>query len=255
MSHRYTVGMRTIRVHHAAALAAGAVLRLDDRAGRHLTRVLRLKPGAPVVVFDGLGHEHDGMLGSGRDGSVEVTLGAAREPLTPSPLVIRLAQGVSRGDRMDYAIQKATELGATAIVPLLCERSVVKLDHHQATRKHAHWHGVAVAAAEQCGRADLPVVGETVSLEHHLAQAATAQDDVTRLVLDPTCATGARSLAGDVRQVELLIGPEGGLSDRELDLARRAGYLALRLGPRILRTETAAAAAIAVLQTLYGDLA
>jgi 16S rRNA (uracil1498-N3)-methyltransferase len=246
--------MRTIRVHHPGPLAEGARLRLDERSGLHLTRVLRLKSGAAVVVFDGANHEHDGTLHLGRDGRADLVVGSARQALARSPLAITLSQGVSRGERMDYAIQKATELGVTRIVPLLCERSVVRLDEEQSAKKHAHWEGVAIAAAEQSGRADVPDVDTARDLEVHLANAFGATDGVLRLVLDPGSTTGLKQLPGALQTIELLIGPEGGLSDRELDLARRAGYQSLRLGPRVLRTETAAAAAIAVLQALHGDL-
>jgi 16S rRNA (uracil1498-N3)-methyltransferase len=246
--------MRTIRVHHPGPLAAGARLRLDERSGLHLTRVLRLKSGAPVVIFDGQGHESDGILDLGRDSRADLIVGPARTPLPRSPLSITLAQGVSRGERMDYAIQKATELGVSRIVPLLCERSVVRLDADQSTRKLAHWEGVATAAAEQSGRADVPAVEAAAALDEHLARVFAATDGVLRLVLDPASAEGPKHLPADRTHIELLIGPEGGLSDRELDLARRSGYRSLRLGPRVLRTETAAAAAIAVLQALYGDL-
>ncbi len=232
----------------------GARLRLDERSGLHLTRVLRLKSGAPVVVFDGGGHEHDGILDLGRDGRSELVIGAAREALPRSPLTITLSQGVSRGERMDYAIQKATELGVSRIVPLLCERSVVRLDAEQSTRKRAHWEGVAIAAAEQSGRADVPGIEAAGTLEAHLSSVYGVADGILRLVLDPVSATSPKQLPESLQRIELLIGPEGGLTDRELDLARRAGYQSLRLGPRVLRTETAAAAAIAVLQALYGDL-
>jgi 16S rRNA (uracil1498-N3)-methyltransferase len=246
--------MRTIRVHHSGPLSPGHTLRLDDRTGLHLTRVLRLKSGADIVVFDGIGHEHDGTLIADRGGDLGIVVGGARNAVPPSPLSITLAQGVSRGERMDYAIQKATELGVAAVTPLLCERSVVKLDADQAARKRAHWLGVAIAAAEQSGRADVPHVADAESLEAHLAKLQGRGDDVLRLVLDPAATTGLRQLPSTFTSVELLIGPEGGLSEREIDLARRVGYCSLRLGPRVLRTETAAAAAIAVLQALYGDL-
>ncbi len=220
----------------------------------HLIRVLRLKAGAPVVVFDGVDAEHDAILGVGRDGLAVLDVGAVRAMMPRSPLSITLAQGVSRGERMDYAIQKATELGVSAIAPLLCERSVVRLDAEQAVRKVAHWEGIAIAASEQSGRTDVPAVAAPVRLEEHLANALQTPDVRLRLVLDPACQTGPSALPAGLSNIELLIGPEGGLSDRELDLARRAGYQSLRLGPRVLRTETAAAAAIAVLQALHGDL-
>jgi 16S rRNA (uracil1498-N3)-methyltransferase len=246
--------MRSIRVHHVGPLVQGTQLPLDERVALHLLRVLRLKAGAPVVVFDGAGTEHDATLVALRDGRLGLDIATARAALPRSPLAITLAQGVSRGERMDYAIQKATELGVHAISPLMCERSVVRLDAEQAARKIGHWNGVAIAAAEQSGRADVPVIASPIRLEDHLAAALRRPTDRLRLVLDPACHSGPSALPANLREVELLIGPEGGLSDTELDLARRAGYQSLRLGPRVLRTETAAAAAIAVLQAFHGDL-
>jgi 16S rRNA (uracil1498-N3)-methyltransferase len=246
--------MRSIRVHHPGPLVQGTQLPFDERVALHLLRVLRLKAGAPVVVFDGLGKEHDATLVALRDGRLGLDVGRPRIALPRSPLAITLAQGVSRGERMDYALQKATELGVHAIAPLMCERSVVRLDAEQAARKVSHWNGVAIAAAEQSGRADVPLIASPVRLEDHLAAALQHPDDRLRLVLDPACSSGPSALPPQLRDVELLIGPEGGLSEAELDLARRAGYRSLRLGPRVLRTETAAAAAIAVLQAFHGDL-
>lgn len=246
--------MRSIRVHHVGPLVQGTQLPLDERVALHLLRVLRLKAGAPVIVFDGAGTEHDACLIALRDGRLGLDIGLSRAALPRSPLAITLAQGVSRGERMDYAIQKATELGVHAIAPLMCERSVVRLDAEQAARKVGHWNGVAIAASEQSGRADVPSISSPVRLEDHLAAALRSPADRLRLVLDPACRSGPSALPTNLREVELLIGPEGGLSDHELDLARRAGYQSLRLGPRVLRTETAAAAAIAVLQAFHGDL-
>jgi 16S rRNA (uracil1498-N3)-methyltransferase len=183
---------------------------------------------------------------------VELLIGSERPTPPPSRLGITLAQGISRGERMDYAIQKATELGVARIVPLLCERSVVRLDKTQADRKLEHWRGVTIAASEQCGRADLPAIDPPVSLPEYLA--ARGSPSHLSLVLDPAAGACLGQLRDPMDTVELLIGPEGGLSDAELALALRVGFKGLRLGPRVLRTETAAAAAIAVLQAMHGDL-
>jgi 16S rRNA (uracil1498-N3)-methyltransferase len=247
--------MRLTRVHVPGPLAAGATLELGPRAGQHLVRVLRLERGAPLTVFDGAGHEHAATIASVRDARVHVLLGEALAPAAESPLAITLAQGVSRGERMDYAIQKATELGVTRIVPLLCERSVVKLDADQAARKLEHWQGVATAAAEQSGRAVVPAIDAPRRYLEHLGVAAAPGPAGARLVLAPLAAQGPAALPAGLARIELLIGPEGGLSESELQAAALRGYAALRLGPRVLRTETAAAAAIAVLQARYGDLA
>ena len=243
--------MRLTRIHCATTLADGARITLPPHSGMHLTRVLRMKVGAALVVFDGAGHEHEAAICAVHGDRIEVLVGAPRPSPSPSPLAITLSQGVSRGERMDYAVQKATELGVHRIVPLLCERSVVRLDADQAARKLEHWNGVAIAAAEQCGRAELPEILPPRRLAEHLAAARAGTG--LKLVLAPQAATSLRELP-PVAAVEILIGPEGGLADEELSLAAFAGYAGVRLGPRVLRTETAAAAAIAALQTLHGDL-
>ena len=245
--------MRLTRLHHDGPLRAGATLALEAGAARHLVSVLRMKVGDGLRLFDGAGHEHEASIASLRNKRVEVTVGEATVALAESPLAITLAQGVSRGERMDYAFQKATELGVRHLVPLLCERSVVKLDPAQAQKRLEHWRGVVIAACEQCGRATLPTIAAPTALDVHLAEAASNPAAI-RVVLSPDAAAGLTALPQPVREVELLVGPEGGFSALELALAARTGYRALRLGPRVLRTETAAAAAIAALQALRGDL-
>ena len=248
--------MRLTRVCLAPPLTSGATVVADERATAHLTRVLRLADGAALRVFDGAGTEHAATLGTLRRGQVEIHIGEQVAPRAESPLAITLVQGVSRGERMDYTIQKATELGARRLVPLLAERSVVRLDTLQAARKLEHWRAVALAACEQCGRAQLPEVAAPRSLAEHLAAtpATAGTGTALRLLLTPDGEQCLASLPAGLAAVELLIGPEGGLSEAEQQLARRAGFAGLRLGPRVLRTETAAAAAIAALQALRGDL-
>lgn len=247
--------MRLTRVHVPGPLRAGATLELGARTAQHLVRVLRLGPGMALAVFDGSGHEHAATIASVRDARVHVLVGEALKPAAESPLAITLAQGVSRGERMDYAIQKATELGVARIAPLLCERSVVKLDERQALAKLEHWRGVAIAAAEQCGRARLPLIEPPARLGEFLAaNAGPAGAASLKAVLVPDARDGLAALPRPLTGATLLIGPEGGLGEEEARLALAAGFRALRLGPRVLRTETAAAAAIAALQALYGDL-
>ena len=248
--------MRLTRCHVAAPLTEGGEFALEPRVALHLTRVLRLATGAALSVFDGAGHEHAAQITSVRGSTVGVRIGAPVTPVPESALAITLVQGVSRAERMDYAIQKATELGVARIVPVLCERSVVKLDERQASAKLEHWRGVAIAAAEQCGRATLPVIEppgrllEYLAGEHRLAGPSTL-----KAVLVPDAAEGFGALPRPLTAAVLVIGPEGGLSDEEARLAMGNGFRGLRLGPRVLRTETAAAAAIAALQALRGDLA
>jgi 16S rRNA (uracil1498-N3)-methyltransferase len=243
--------MRVARVHVGTPLGSDTDLELPEAAASHVARVLRLRAGASIVAFDGSGFDFRCELLEVRGERVFVRVGTCTPGLPESPLRIVLVQGVSRGERMDYTLQKATELGVHAVVPVLTARSVVKLDADQAVKKRRHWQALVVAACEQCGRSVVPEVSEPLDLARYLAAAPRAGH---RLVLSPD---GAESLAGlaTVREsAELLIGPEGGLDDAELARAVQAGCTPVRLGPRILRTETAGVVALAVLQARWGDL-
>jgi len=180
-----------------------------------------------------------------------VRVGAPVAPRPESPLALTLIQGVCRGERMDLVVQKAVELGAARILPVLTARSVPRLDGARAARRHAHWQAVAAAAAEQCGRAVVPEVAPPSPLREALAGATLP---AVRYLLDPAAGAGPRALPPLGAAAALLVGPEGGLTDGERAAAEAAGFRGLRLGPRILRTETAGLAALAVLQALHGDL-
>jgi len=182
---------------------------------------------------------------------VEVALSARVAARPESPLAVTLVQGIARGERMDFVVQKATELGIARLVPVQAERSVVRLEAGRAQRRQAHWYGVAIAACEQCGRARLPVVDEAQPLPGWLGQPPTG---ALRLQLDPGAEQSLASAARGADAVELLVGPEGGLSPAEQAAAAAAGYRPCSLGPRILRSETAAIAALVVLQAISGDL-
>lgn len=244
--------MRLTRIYIDAPLGAGGKARLGGSAAVHLRRVLRARPGDRVVLFNGSGMDFPAEIvafeGDGALLGIEAPESAGA---SESPLQVTLIQGVSRGERMDIVLQKATELGVTAIAPVLTERSVVRLDDDQATRRLAHWRGVTIAACEQCGRATLPLLEAPVALAQRLAADAAGALRVM-LALDGERPLGA-AVQGAAR-VELLIGPEGGLSARERDLARAQGFVAATLGPRVLRTETAALAALAIVQQVAGDL-
>ncbi len=243
--------MRTTRIYVELELAAGADLLLPAAASTHLLRVLRLRPGAALTLFNGRGGEYAAELtGGGRSGA-RVLVGASTAMERESPLHITLLQGVARGERMDFIVQKATELGVQRIVPLSCEFSVVRLDEAALRRRVEHWRGVAIAACEQSGRNRLPQVESVTPLE---TACADGKEEL-KLVLVPQAPATLRMLSEGPRAVILLVGPEGGLSGREQLLAQRHGFQACRLGPRILRTETAPLAALAALQALAGDLA
>jgi 16S rRNA (uracil1498-N3)-methyltransferase len=242
--------MRLIRVHVDAALAAGARVTLTGPAAAHLRRVLRLPAGAGVTLFNGDGRDYPSRIAGFGRGSVEMEVRGQSAARAESPLAIRLVQGIARGERMDIVVQKATELGVAAIAPVATARSVVKLDRDTRGRKLAHWRGVAVAACEQCGRARIPTIADPVPLATHLARPAGG----TRLLLTPEAEVSLAATAREAVTVELLVGPEGGLEDGERRAALAAGYRACRLGPRVLRSETAAIAALAVLHSVAGDL-
>jgi 16S rRNA (uracil1498-N3)-methyltransferase len=175
--------VRLTRVHAPGPLVAGVALALPERAAAHVSRVLRMRAGDALVVFDGAGREHEATVRSVRGDRVDVEVGAARPNATESSLSITLVQGVSRGERMDYTIQKATELGVQRIVPVLAERTVVRLDAAQAARKLEHWRGIAVAACEQCGRATVPTVDPPLRYDEYLATGAPADATRVRLLL------------------------------------------------------------------------
>ena len=245
--------MRLTRVFVEQKLVSGKGVGLPEQAGLHLTRVLRLSPGAPLTLFDGTGGEFAGTLE--RDGKNWWAKVGAHDPVErESPLTITLLQGVARGERMDLIVQKATELGVARIVPILTERSVVRMDASHRQRKREHWQAVAVAACEQCGRNRVPRVFDALPLADacDLLPAETLR---CLLAADADKSLASVAQSGQVPpSIALLIGPEGGLADNERRFALVNRFIACRMGPRILRTETAGLAALAVLQTVAGDL-
>jgi 16S rRNA (uracil1498-N3)-methyltransferase len=247
--------MRLTRLHVEGPFSSGRRITLAGNAASHVTRVLRLRVGAQLVLFDGSGGEFEGSIDKAHGGEVTVAIGEHRALERESPLALTLAQGVSRGERMDLVVQKATELGVTRILPVLTERSVVRLTAQQSDRKLNHWRAIAIAACEQCGRNRLPELAAPVTLAQLLgSDGGAGAAGGLRLLLSPE---GSATLAGLTRPVAaatVLIGPEGGLSDEEEQAAVASGFTAVRLGPRVLRTETAAIAALTLLQRELGDL-
>jgi 16S rRNA (uracil1498-N3)-methyltransferase len=243
--------MRLSRVFVAAPLTPGGRVALTGSAAAHVTRVLRLRAGSPVTLFNGGGSEFAGRIDAVRGGEVTVLVGEEREIRRESPLALTLAQGVSRGERMDLVVQKATELGATRLVPVLTERSVVRLDDKQSARKLSHWRAIAIAACEQSGRNRPPELAAPLPLAEFLA---SDPGESTRLLLSPSSRLRIPDVPRPAGAVTVLIGPEGGLTEEEQERAIAAGFIGVRLGPRVLRTETAALAALALLQREFGDL-
>lgn len=242
--------MSTPRFFVPAVLHPAAELELPEVAAHHAARVLRLRVGETVTLFNGEGGEHAAVITAIGKRGVTVEIGAHRAVEREAPLAVTLVQAVSSGERMDLTIQKAVELGVGAIQPVIAERSVVRLDGERAAKRVAHWQQIAISACEQCGRNRVPTVQALLPFSSWIAGAPRA---ATRWLLWPEADRSLRELPKPPAPVELLVGPEGGLTESEAQAARAAGFLAVRIGPRVLRTETAAPALLAAVQALWGD--
>jgi 16S rRNA (uracil1498-N3)-methyltransferase len=243
----------TPRIYSAAPLASCGLIVLDAIAARHLREALRLARGDAVVLFDGRGGEYAATVTMVSRERVEAQVGAHLAVDRESPLAITLAQGISRGERMDYTLQKAVELGVQRIVPLATERSTVRLDESRARKRLEHWQGIVRHACEQSGRTALPPVDEIAAVPAFAAVERAA----LKLMLDPAAAAPLAGLTPAMApppDICLAIGPEGGFSPGERAVLDAAGFIGARLGPRVLRTETAALVALSVLQSRLGDL-
>lgn len=242
--------MRIPRIYTPAPLASGSIIELDDNAFNHAVRVLRLKAGAPLTLFNGQGGEYPAELVEVQKKRATAQVGTFVDRDCESPLPIVLGQCISRGEKMDYTIQKAVELGVTEIVPLFSERCGVKLSPERQEKRLRHWQSVIISACEQCGRNRLPALQDAMDLDAWLAKL----DSSLKLVLDPTAQDSFETLSRPTPDVALLIGPEGGLSETEIERARASGFRGVQLGPRILRTETAGLTALSLIQGRWGDL-
>ena len=240
------------RLYVDERLAAGAELRLGGEAARYLGRVLRLRTGETLHVFNGDDGEWSATIRKFGKDRVTLSVHDAVPAATEPPLRVHLVQGISRGERMDFVVQKATELGVARITPVLTAHGVVKLDGTRADKRREHWRRVAESACEQSGRVDPPRGDAPLPLNDWLG--AGAGDTATRLMPSPGAGRSLTAIAAPAGGLCLLIGPEGGFSEREYDDARVSGFEGVSLGPRILRTETAAIAALAIAQGLWGDL-
>lgn len=243
--------MRLTRCHVELPLHSGQVVQLPESSANHLVRVLRLRQGDACVLFNGDGHDYAATLEQVGKREVSARITAATPVDNESTLRITLLQGVARGEKMDLILQKATELGVSSFLPVMADRTEVKLDAERAEKRLQHWHNVVVSACEQSGRAVLP----QLSAPQSLASAGAQCGPGVKLTLDPQGEhrLGKLTIPADTAIV-IAIGPEGGWSPRDRDTLAAAGFSGLQLGPRILRTETAGLAAIAALQAHYGDL-
>jgi 16S rRNA (uracil1498-N3)-methyltransferase len=236
------------RIFVDAEFAAGAAVALPEAAARHLVQVLRLSAGAAFTIFNGRGGEFDAVLEAAGKRGASARVLAHHAVDRESPLRVVLAQCVSKGERMDYTVQKAAELGVAEIVPLTSANSVVRLDGERWEKKLDHWRGVIVSACEQCGRTRIPRLHPVTSLDGWVPQAPGL-----RLILAIGATQSLRTIPVPSQPISLLAGPEGDFSSTELQQARDCGFAPISMGPRILRTETAGIAALAAIQALWGD--
>jgi 16S rRNA (uracil1498-N3)-methyltransferase len=250
--------MRLTRCYVPTALQSQNTLWLPAAAAAHVAKVLRLRAGAALTLFDGRGGEFEAQVLALERRGVQVRVGAHRAIERESPIAVTLLQCLVRAERMDWIVQKATELGVAAIVPLVSQHSVVRLDDSSAERRVSHWQAVALSACEQCGRNRVPSVHPAVAFERACAE---ARDGAARWMLAPqtpqSLANAAYALAsaGPVTALSMLVGPEGGFSEEERTIAQEHGFVGCHLGARVLRAETAALAALATIQALLVDLA
>ncbi len=239
------------RIYLTTSLASDSEITIEGSAANHIGRVLRLKSGDKITLFNGKGGEYSAVLTSIERQIIHAQVGKFNPRESESPLQITLAQGISRGERMDYTLQKSVELGVNRIIPLTTERCGVKLDEKRAAKRQQHWQGIIISACEQCGRNRIPEILPITSLACWLGENHT---ETQPFVLHHSAKHSLRQLAPPCGPISLLIGPEGGLSENELENASQGGFQGIQFGPRILRTETASIAALAALQTYWGDL-
>lgn len=240
--------MRRIRIYHQGNINSGITVMLDSNASHHLLQVLRKKVGERFILFNNSGGEFDATLISANKKTACVEIGAFHPVKTESPLKIHLGQAISRGERMDYAIQKSVELGVSEITPLFTEFCQVQLSENRIDKRVAHWQAVAVSAAEQSWRTAVPIVHQPISFDEWLKKA-----DGVKMICCPRSGKSAGP-AEVSNNISITVGAEGGFSEKEITAAFAHHFIPLSLGPRILRSETAAVVALTVLQITYGDL-
>jgi len=242
--------MRKTRVYTKSALEVNNIVTLHDEAAHYLGNVLKARGGDTVILFNGSGGSYEGEILTIQRKAITIRPLRFNPADNESPLTLTLAQGISRGQHMDYTVQKAVELGVTRIVPLFTEFSNVRLEEDRARKRREHWEKIITGACEQSGRNRLPELYDAIPLEEWVRTESTS----LRLLMHPEGGQGLAGLTQNAGDITLLCGPEGGLSQKEIEYSLTCGYLQVSVGPRILRTETAAVAAIAVCQALQGDM-
>lgn len=242
--------MRTIRIYQPTQLVSGETISLTPDAAHHLIKVLRLSTGEVIQVFNGEGGEYSATIASITKQQVSIQIGEYWARDVESPLQIHLGQAISRGEKMDYTIQKAVELGVTKITPLFTERCGVKLSQERWEKRLQHWRSIIISACEQCGRNRLPIITEPALMAEWVQQGSGG----CKIILHPEATQNLKTITS-VKNIILLVGPEGGFTTEEVSSATQHHFLGMTLGPRILRTETAALVAMAILQAKWGDIA
>ena len=240
--------MRISRLYTNAALQTGRTLELDDDNAHYARNVLRLKNDSLIILFNGQGGEYLGKILEVSRKAVRVAIEKFIERSVESNLEICIGLGISRGDKMDFSVQKVVELGATKITPLITERCVVQFNQEKKSQRHQHWQKIIQHAAEQSGRTVLPEFSQISTLTEWVSLQSGL-----KVFLDPHAEKNLAQLTPENNLVTLLTGPEGGFSDQEREFAKAAGFIPVRLGSRILRTETASLAALSAVQMLWGD--
>lgn len=243
--------MPITRLYYSGSIETGQTLCLDKNASHHLIRVMRNRINAELLLFNGDSFEYPSTIVDDNVKNCLVQVNEKKLTHCESPQKIALLQGISRSDRMDACLQKSTELGVTSVIPVICNRTTTKLNANRAQKKQQHWQQVIISACEQSGRCVIPELKPIMSY----SDALTTSTNDCKLVLSPDSSTGFKDIANPASGITILVGPEGGLTQDELKLAISTDYKEIRLGPRILRTETAGPACITAIQTLWGDLA
>ncbi len=244
--------MRIPRVHLPGPLSDGGTIKVADKTLHYLTRVLRLDNDSPLIVFNGQSGEYDGVLVNVSKKQAEIRVSTFRPDDRESPLHIVLAQGLAKGEKMDWIVQKATELGVSEIVPLFTRYSDVKLNDERAERRQHHWQEIAISACEQCGRNRLPMIHAPIALDVWMSELPPRAEAEQRLILNLAAESHISNTVP--HRAIVLVGPEGGFREDEITQAGMMGFSSWHLGPRILRAETAAVSAVSLLQARWGDL-
>ncbi len=241
------------RIYSAKPIVAHSAVELPEPSRRHVVQVLRLRKGNTLTLFDGLGGEFPAEITDISKRTMQVQIGEKSDVVRESPLYIHLLQGLSKGERMDYTVQKATEAGVAEITPIITERTVVRINAERFAKKLHHWQQIAISACEQSGRTRIPKIHPPLAFNKLMENLAQTPLQGTGFLMDTTGAHSFKSYDAPTNPIHFLVGPEGGITPGELEAARNAGFLPVQMGPRIFRTETMCVAAITAMQLLWGD--